>query len=393
MSASHQRDRERENGGAAAHQRVQQAGRSGGRPAGGSSHHHHREEPSMVGQWRMGKTVGEGSSGRVKLAKHKLTGQYAAVKIVPKPRRKGDQDKVEKADKMLLGIEREIVIMKLIEHPNVLRLLDVYETTHELYLIMEYVEGGELFDYLVRKKRLHADEARHYFQQIISGVDYCHRFNICHRDLKPENLLLDKEKNIKIADFGMAALEREGRLLETSCGSPHYASPEIVAGENYHGSSSDIWSCGIILYALLTGVLPFGHADIRTLLSLVKRGEYYMPPELPRDAQDLLRRMLVVDPEKRIRMDEIRAHPWVTRKPPRLIYGVPPPAPPDVNQIARPVGSVDEIDPEILGNLRTLWQGASEREIVQELLSPEKTWEKVFYCLLYRYRTRSLENY
>ncbi|BGO91156.1 serine/threonine-protein kinase gin4 [Rhodotorula toruloides] len=394
MSPSHQRDRERENGGTAAQQRVQQAGRSGGRPAGGSSsHHHHREEPSMVGQWRMGKTVGEGSSGRVKLAKHKLTGQYAAVKIVPKPRRKGDQDKVEKADKMLLGIEREIVIMKLIEHPNVLRLLDVYETTHELYLIMEYVEGGELFDYLVRKKRLHADEARHYFQQIISGVDYCHRFNICHRDLKPENLLLDKEKNIKIADFGMAALEREGRLLETSCGSPHYASPEIVAGENYHGSSSDIWSCGIILYALLTGVLPFDHADIRTLLSLVKRGEYYMPPELPRDAQDLIRRMLVVDPEKRIRMDEIRAHPWVTRKPPRLIYGVPPPAPPDVNQIARPVGSVDEIDPEILGNLRTLWQGAGEREIVQELLSPEKTWEKVFYCLLYRYRTRSLENY
>lgn len=97
------------------------------------------------------------------------------------------------------------------------------------YLIMEYVEGGELFDYLVRRKRLHADEARHYFQQIISGVDYCHRFNICHRDLKPENLLLDSEKNIKIADFGMAALEREGRLLETSCGSPHYASPEIVA--------------------------------------------------------------------------------------------------------------------------------------------------------------------
>jgi serine/threonine protein kinase len=350
---------------------------------------------------------------------------------------------------MLLGIEREIVIMKLIEHPNVLRLLDVWETGSELYvprlcstgreisraddrarryLIMEYVEGGELFDYLVRRKRLHADEARHYFQQIISGVDYCHRFNICHRDLKPENLLLDSEKNIKIADFGMAALEREGRLLETSCGSPHYASPEIVAvslrvlsflvfssfpseglkmgtpdptqqGENYHGSSSDIWSCGIILYALLTGVLPFDHGDIRTLLSLVKRGEYYMPPELPTDAQDLIRKMLVVDPEKRIKvrlllllcssltlarvrltiltpsttfaqMDDVLRHPWVTRKPPRLIYGQPPPAPPDVVQIARPVGSREEIDPEILSNLKTLWQGDNEEEIVQELLSP-----------------------
>ncbi|BGP55155.1 serine/threonine-protein kinase gin4 [Rhodotorula sphaerocarpa] len=343
----------------------------------------------MVGPWRIGKTVGEGSSGRVKLAKHKMTGQYAAVKIVPKPRKK-DHDR---ANKMLLGIEREIVIMKLIEHPNVLRLLDVWETGSELYLIMEYVEGGELFDYLVRRKRLHADEARHYFQQIISGVDYCHRFNICHRDLKPENLLLDSEKNIKIADFGMAALEREGRLLETSCGSPHYASPEIVAGENYHGSSSDIWSCGIILYALLTGVLPFDHGDIRTLLSLVKRGEYYMPPELPTDAQDLIRKMLVVDPEKRIKMEDVLRHPWVTRKPARLIYGQPPPAPPDVVQIARPVGSREEIDPEILSNLKTLWQGAGEEEIVQELLSPRKTWEKVFYCLLYRYRTRNLENF
>lgn len=148
---------------------------------------------------------------------------------------------------MLLGIEREIVIMKLIEHPNVLRLMDVWETEKELFvpslnpsllpstdvlcsfLIMEYVAGGELFDYLVSRGKLHADEALHYFQQIISGVDYCHRFNICHRDLKPENLLLDDEKNIKIADFGMAALERGGKLLETSCGSPHYASPEIVA--------------------------------------------------------------------------------------------------------------------------------------------------------------------
>ncbi|GAA5901739.1 hypothetical protein JCM6882_006054 [Rhodosporidiobolus microsporus] len=348
-----------------------------------------REEPSMVGPWRIGRTVGEGASGRVKLAKHKVTGQYAAVKIVPKPRRSNQ----EKADKMLLGIEREIVIMKLIEHPNVLRLMDVWETGSELYLIMEYVEGGELFDYLVSKGRLHADEARHYFQQIISGVDYCHRFNICHRDLKPENLLLDSEKNIKIADFGMAALERGGKLLETSCGSPHYASPEIVAGLNYHGSSSDIWSCGIILFALLNGNLPFDHSDIRTLLSLVKKGQFRMPPELPADAQDLIRRMLIVDPERRITMEEIRRHPWVTRKPPRLIYGLAPPPPPNVHQIARPVGSRDEIDPEILSNLKTLWQGTGEDEIVRELLSPEKTWEKVFYCLLYKYRTRSLENF
>ncbi|GAA6013986.1 hypothetical protein JCM10207_000196 [Rhodosporidiobolus poonsookiae] len=365
------------------------AGGGGGRNSRAQQRPNDRAEVDRIGPWRIGRTVGEGASGRVKLAKHKVTGQYAAVKIVPKPRR----SEQEKADKMLLGIEREIVIMKLIEHPNVLRLMDVWETGSELYLIMEYVEGGELFDYLVSKGRLHADEARHYFQQIISGVDYCHRFNICHRDLKPENLLLDSEKNIKIADFGMAALERGGKLLETSCGSPHYASPEIVAGLNYHGSSSDIWSCGIILFALLNGNLPFDNPDIRQLLSLVKKGQFRMPPELPADAQDLIRRMLIVDPERRITMEEIQRHPWVTRKPPRLIYGLAPPPPPNVAQIARPVGSRAEIDPEILSNLKTLWQGSGEDEIVQGLLSPEKTWEKVFYCLLYKYRTRSLEHF
>lgn len=151
----------------------------------------------------------------------------------------------------------------------------------------------------------------------IAGVDYCHRFNICHRDLKPENLLLDREHNIKVADFGMAALERVDKLLETSCGSPHYASPEIVAvsikascqtfhtnslpqGLNYHGSSSDIWSCGIILFALLTGRLPFDDENIRNLLAKVKLGKFNMPAELPTDAKDLIKRMLEVDPAKRM---------------------------------------------------------------------------------------------
>jgi serine/threonine protein kinase len=177
------------------------------------------------------------------------------------------------------------------------------------------VEGGELFDYLVSQGRLAPDEASRYFQQIIAGVDYCHRFNICHRDLKPENLLLDAEKNIKIADFGMAALEPSDRLLETSCGSPHYASPEIVAvssfegrfeaqadaqGMSYHGAASDIWSCGVILFALLTGRLPFDDENIRVLLQKVKNGRFAIPADLPADAKDLITRMLVVDPERRI---------------------------------------------------------------------------------------------
>ncbi|KAL8279348.1 hypothetical protein RQP46_008160 [Phenoliferia psychrophenolica] len=349
-----------------------------------------KKDPELVGPWRIGKDLGKGSSGRVKLAKHKETGQLAAIKIVPKPRPAPgpEQHHTEKADKMLLGIEREIVIMKLIEHPNVLRLIDVWETKSELYLIMEYVPGGELFDYLVKKGKLGADEALHYFQQIISGVDYCHRFNICHRDLKPENLLLDSERNIKIADFGMAALERSGKLLETSCGSPHYASPEIVSGFTYHGSSSDIWSCGIILFALLTGRLPFDDENIRELLAKVKKGRFIMPPELPSAARDLIGRMLEVDPERRIKMVDIQQHPWVRRLRPRVSYVMP-----SLQQIDHPVSSRSDIDRDIFDNLQTLWNGADAEEIIAALLTPEKTQEKVFYALLCKYRTRTLENY
>lgn len=184
---------------------------------------------------------------------------------------------------------------------------------------MELAEGGELFDELVARGKLHADEARHYFQQIISGVDYMHQFNICHRDLKPENVLLDGDGNVKIADFGMAAIQVTDRLLETSCGSPHYAAPEIVTvrfacrvyfvrqvltrnvkGLHYHGPPSDIWSCGVILFALLSGTLPFDNPNMVELLGAVKKGIYQMPSGISSAARDLLRRMLVVNPEERI---------------------------------------------------------------------------------------------
>ncbi|EGG07247.1 uncharacterized protein MELLADRAFT_77643 [Melampsora larici-populina 98AG31] len=378
------------------------------------------EDPKKIGPWKIGRIIGKGSSGRVKIAKHRVTGQYAAVKIVPKhmllSSRMSVNEAGAKADKMLLGIEREIVIMKLIEHPNVMRLYDVWETGSELYLIMEFVEGGELFDYLVNRGKLHEDEALHYFQQIICGVDYCHRFNICHRDLKPENLLLDNQRNIKIADFGMAALEASDKLLETSCGSPHYASPEIVSGLTYHGSSSDIWSCGVILFALLIGRLPFDDENVGLLLNKVRVGKFYMPPELSRDAQSLIRGMLTVNPERRMTMDEIKSHPWFTRLAPR-----PQPdyiAPPTPDQITKAVGTASELDYDIVSNLQTLWFGASEESIVKALISDElsdfidipllspfsdsrtdtlnhhrKCWEKVFYFLLAKYRQRHLENF
>ncbi|KAI5451312.1 serine/threonine-protein kinase gin4 [Naganishia albida] len=356
-----------------------------------------REDAKMIGQWRIGRTIGKGSSGRVKIAKHSITGKYAAIKIVPKGlilnSRMSMSEAGARADKVLLGIEREIVIMKLIDHPNVLNLYDVWETSGELYLIMEYVPGGELFDYLVKRGRLPETEALHYFQQIIHAVDYCHRFNICHRDLKPENLLLDKDKNIKVADFGMAAWEAGEKMLETSCGSPHYASPEIVAGQAYHGSCSDIWSCGIILFALITGRLPFDDDNIRVLLLKVKTGIFDMPDEVQGPVRDLLFRMLEKDPKKRITMPEILAHKWFTSQAVREIPGRPLVSPPSLDEVERPVNSAEEVDPDILGNLKTLWHGAPDEAIIEALLSKEKTWEKAIYHLLIKYRSRRLENY
>lgn len=331
-----------------------------------------RRARTHIGPWQLGRTLGRGSSGRVRLSKHSETGQLAAVKIVPK-------SMVEST----YGIEREVIIMKLIEHPNIMGLYDVWENKGELYLVLEYIEGGELFDYLVRRGRLSEREAVHYFRQICNGVQYCHQFNICHRDLKPENLLLDRHRNIKIADFGMAALETAGRMLETSCGSPHYASPEIVAGRTYHGAPSDIWSCGIILFALLTGHLPFDDDNIRVLLRKVQAGRYSIPSYVSPEARDLISRILRVDPADRITMRGILRHPLLLKYPARPSdVNVPKP----VADATHPVATIEDVDPEILRNLQTLWHHDSAEDIVKQLLVDGPTPEKTFYCLLLKYR-------
>src|SRR6266545_7010167 len=182
--------------------------------------------------------------GHVRIARHSKTGQYAAIKIIPKgslSSRVSLNRLADEVERNLLAVEREIVVMKLIDHPNILKLYDVWETSSSLYLILEYVQGGELFDYLCNEGRRPTHEGLDYFQQIISAVDYCHRFNIAHRDLKLENILIDDESNIKIADFGMAAWQdsSRGKLLRTSCGSPHYAAPEVISGKPYDGRAAD----------------------------------------------------------------------------------------------------------------------------------------------------------
>ncbi|KAJ2956425.1 hypothetical protein NQZ79_g7748 [Umbelopsis isabellina] len=290
------------------------------------------------------------------------------------------------------AVKREIAIMKLIHHPSIMALHDVIEDDEspELYLILEYMEGGELFEYLVSEGRLPEKKARSYFQQIIYGVDYCHKHLICHRDLKPENLLLDRNLDIKIADFGMASLQPIGSLLETSCGSPHYASPEIVTGRPYDGSSSDIWSCGIILYALLTGHLPFDDENIRLLLKKVKTGRYVMPHDISYQAQDLIRKILVTDPAKRITTEQIKRHPWFAQDIPPKIAQMP--EPPSSQEIDRPVKDISQIDDRIVETIKFLWGEEKTEAVVEALMGKEHNMQKVTYVLLRRHAEKYWES-
>jgi len=247
----------------------------------------------------------------VKLATHCITGHKVAVKILNKAKIKqlGMEEKVQ----------REINILHLCTHPHIIRLYEVIDTPTDIFLVNEYVSGGELFDYIVSKGRLSADEARNFFHQIVSGVEYCHFQKIVHRDLKPENLLLDSNLNIKIADFGLSNIMRDGDFLRTSCGSPNYAAPEVISGHLYAGPEVDVWSCGVILYALLCGSLPFDDESIPNLFKKIKSGMYSLPSHLSQLARNLIPRMLEVDPMKRITIPEIRLHPWFQHKlPPYL---------------------------------------------------------------------------
>ncbi|CAM9491041.1 unnamed protein product [Bubo scandiacus] len=315
------------------------------------------------------KCYGIGGEGLVKLGVHCVTCQKVAIKIV-------NREKL--SESVLMKVEREIAILKLIEHPHVLKLHDVYENKKYLYLVLEHVSGGELFDYLVKKGRLTPKEARKFFRQIISALDFCHSHSICHRDLKPENLLLDEKNNIRIADFGMASLQVGDSLLETSCGSPHYACPEVIRGEKYDGRKADVWSCGVILFALLVGALPFDDDNLRQLLEKVKRGVFHMPHFIPPDCQNLLRGMIEVDASKRLTLEHIQKHIW-------YIGGKNEPEPeqpiPRKVQI-RSLPSLEDIDPDVLDSMHSLGCFRDRNKLLQDLLSEEENQEKMIYFLL-----------
>lgn len=261
------------------------------------------ESPLRIGRYRLSKTLGMGAFGRVKLGEDDQ-GTQVAVKILNR----------KKIDELKMGekVKQEINCLRRCHAQHVVRLHEVISTPSDIFLAMDYAVHGELFDYIVRNGRLDPSEARYFFQQILSGVAYCHSQRIVHRDLKPENLLLDAGHKIKIADFGLSNVMRDGEFLKTSCGSPNYAAPEVISGQLYAGPEIDVWSCGVILYALLCGSLPFDDQEsVRRLFRKIKAGMYSLPSHLSPLARDLIPRMLVVDAMKRATVAEIQQHPWV----------------------------------------------------------------------------------
>uniref|UniRef100_A0A667ZMA9 MAP/microtubule affinity-regulating kinase 3 n=1 Tax=Myripristis murdjan TaxID=586833 RepID=A0A667ZMA9_9TELE len=260
------------------------------------------DEQPHIGNYRLLKTIGKGNFAKVKLARHVLTGKEVAVKII---------DKTQLNSSSLQKLFREVRIMKLLNHPNIVKLFEVIETDKTLYLVMEYASGGEVFDYLVAHGRMKEKEARAKFRQIVSAVQYCHQKCIVHRDLKAENLLLDADMNIKIADFGFSNEFTLGNKLDTFCGSPPYAAPELFQGKKYDGPEVDVWSLGVILYTLVSGSLPFDGQNLKELRERVLRGKYRIPFYMSTDCENLLKKFLILNPSKRGSLEQIMRDRWM----------------------------------------------------------------------------------
>ncbi|KAG9275272.1 MAP/microtubule affinity-regulating kinase 3 isoform X2 [Astyanax mexicanus] len=279
-------ERKTENHTSNGHGRVEgtsRSARSSGRNRNSGSSGSEEQHPH-VGNYRLLKTIGKGNFAKVKLARHILTGRE---------------------------LFREVRIMKILNHPNIVKLFEVIETEKTLFLVMEYASGGEVFDYLVAHGRMKEKEARAKFRQIVSAVQYCHQKHIVHRDLKAENLLLDADMNIKIADFGFSNEFTVGNKLDTFCGSPPYAAPELFQGKKYDGPEVDVWSLGVILYTLVSGSLPFDGQNLKELRERVLRGKYRIPFYMSTDCENLLKRFLVLNPGKRGTLEQIMRDRWI----------------------------------------------------------------------------------
>ncbi|PUZ66628.1 hypothetical protein GQ55_3G335800 [Panicum hallii var. hallii] len=248
----------------------------------------------LMQKYEVGKLLGQGTFAKVYHARNIVTSQSVAIKVI-------DKDKIFKVG-LMEQIKREISVMKLVRHPNIVQLYEVMATKTKIYFVLEYVKGGELFN-KIAKGKLREDAARKYFQQLVSAVDFCHSRGVYHRDLKPENLLVDENGNLKISDFGLSALaesRRQDGLLHTTCGTPAYVAPEVISRKGYDGAKVDTWSCGVILFVLMAGYLPFQDSNLMEMYRKIGKADFKCPPWFPSDVRKLVSRIL--DPNPRTRM-------------------------------------------------------------------------------------------
>lgn len=258
----------------------------------------------LMDKYEMGKLLGQGTFAKVYHARNIKTSESVAIKVI-------DKDKVMKVG-LIDQIQREISVMKLVRHPNIVQLYEVMATKTKIYFVLEHVKGGELFN-KVQRGRLKEDAARKYFQQLICAVDFCHSRGVYHRDLKLENLLLDENSNLKVSDFGLSALvecQRQDGLLHTTCGTPAYVAPEVINRKGYDGAKADIWSCGVILFVLLAGYLPFHDKNLMEMYKKIGKAEFKCPSWFSTDVRRLLLRILDPNPSTRISMEKIMENPW-----------------------------------------------------------------------------------
>ncbi|KAK0579462.1 hypothetical protein LWI29_026662 [Acer saccharum] len=310
---------------------------------------------TRVGKYELGRTLGEGSFAKVKFARNTETGENVAIKIL-------DKEKVLK-HKMIGQIKREISTMKLIRHPNVIRMYEVMASKSRIYIVLEFVTGGELFDKIASKGRLKEDEARLYFQQLINAVDYCHSRGVYHRDLKPENLLLDANGVLKVSDFGLSALPqqvREDGLLHTTCGTPNYVAPEVINNKGYDGAKADLWSCGVILFVLMAGYLPFEESNLMALYKKIFKADFKSPPWFSSSAKKLITRILDPNPLTRITIAEVIENEWFKKgyKPPKFEQ-------PDINPV-----DVDAIFNESVDSRNLVVERREEGTVAQGPVAP-----------------------
>eukprot|EP00607_Mallomonas_marina_P006248 CAMPEP_0182437152 /NCGR_PEP_ID=MMETSP1167-20130531/84846_1 /TAXON_ID=2988 /ORGANISM="Mallomonas Sp, Strain CCMP3275" /LENGTH=455 /DNA_ID=CAMNT_0024629957 /DNA_START=152 /DNA_END=1519 /DNA_ORIENTATION=- len=265
-----------------------------------------------VGKYELFRTLGEGTFGKVKYAVNTETNEAVAIKVL-------DKEKIQKQN-MGAQIKKEISIMKMVRHTYVVGMKEVLASRTKIFIVLELVTGGELFDKIVNEGRFGEEKARFYFRQLVEGVEYCHGLGICHRDLKPENLLLDEKGDLKISDFGLSALyvgdpDADGtsrtELLHTTCGTPNYVAPKVLADQGYDGKKADVWSCGVILYVLLAGFLPFDESTIVALFSKIQNADFSYPSWFSPEVRSLLDRVLVADPKERASLTDVKMNSWM----------------------------------------------------------------------------------